>query len=103
MKRTEKPVTGHQVIENIMEDMAKQLIRKREDQILSVLAELGFTFANEIEKANFAKERLSVITNIDDPNRKALVLDGRKPIATWDDTITMSQDGTTFTVKLGKP
>lgn len=76
---------------NVMSDLVntqiKELLKKRENQILERLAELGHTFSNEIEKQEFAKTRLTMHTYVDKPQWREMYLDKTHLIASWWETV----------------
>lgn len=83
------------LISELVNTQIKELVKKRENQILDRLAQLGHTFSNEIEKQEFAKTRLTMHTYVDKPQWRELYLDKTHLIASWWETI--DYDGKTMT------
>lgn len=82
------------LMSEIVNTQIKELIKKRENQILDRLAQLGHTFSNEIEKQEFAKTRLEIRTYEDRPQWRELYLDKTHLIASWWETVDF--DGNTI-------
>lgn len=82
------------LISELVNTQIKELIKKRENQILERLAQLGHTFKNEIEKQEFAKTRLTMQTYVDKPQWRELYLDKTHLIASWWETV--DYDGKTM-------
>ena len=75
-------------MEEIVQNLIKQALKKRDSQILERLAQLGHTFSNEIEKQEFAKTRLTMHRYEDKPQWRELYLDKTHLIASWWETIS---------------
>lgn len=82
------------IIGDLVNTQIKELIKKRDNQILERLAQLGHTFYNEIEKQEFAKTRLTMHRYEDKPQWRELYLDKTHLIASWWETV--DYDGTTM-------
>lgn len=87
-------MTEYSIINDLIETKIRELIKKREDQILERLAQLGHTFSNEIEKEEFARKRLTMRTYEEKPEYRELYLDDTHLIAWWWNTI--DYDGKTM-------
>lgn len=82
------------IMSDLIHTKIRELLKKREDQILERLAQLGHTFKNEAEKSEFAKTRLTMHTYEDKPQWRELYLDKTHLIASWWETVDF--DGNTI-------
>lgn len=80
------------LMSNLVNSKIKELMQKREEQILARLAQLGYTFSNEVQKQEFAKTRLTIHTYSDKPKWRELYLDKTHLIASWWETVDFSGD-----------
>jgi hypothetical protein len=96
MENSSKPqgLESFNFIADLINTQVKEIRKKRENQILIRLAELGHPFSSELEKQEFAKTRLTMHTYIDNPKWRGLYLDKNRLIASWWETV--DYDGKTL-------
>lgn len=78
---------SYNAVSKILADQVKKLHRMREDQIITSLLDFGFDFRGDRthELIPFAKQRLTLVTNADEPYIKNLLLDGVTLVCYWSD------------------
>ena len=86
-----------QMVSNIQ----KGLMQKREDQIIEALKNKGYEFSNRQEMIEFASTRCTEIHYSDDPLQKYLYVDGKEFICAYSNKIESNLDGYVFNVKIG--
>lgn len=95
----------YRITEELTKKHIREVVKKREDQILQKLSEHGYTFKNKLDLEHFAKTRC-VLEKYDNKYR-VLRVDG-KIVCEWWETSRFDQktekDGTyKFTCIIGEP
>lgn len=97
-----------EVMNEIISQLAKDVNKKRQDQIEERLSAIGHTFETPSDLFLFAKERLTIATYQDKPFYREIFIDfgtdKQMLIATWYDTVEPDfSDPSKISVVAGKP